>query len=158
MQDIFIQTEDQRAILETVRRFIEAEVTPRAAELDAQKNPEDGYSWEIVEAAHKVGLRTMTLSEAYGGLGTDALTSAMVTEALSKGDLGVGITLGQTLKLAKIMEVLLNEEQKQRVLPEFAQNPRGMLAVGITEPDNASNYLVPYPTPFRTVAEKSEGG
>lgn len=158
MEEIFIQTEDQRAMLETVRRFVEEEVTPRAAELDAQIKPEDGYSWEIVEAADKVGLRTMTLSEAYGGLGTDSITSAMVTEELSKGDLGIGITLGQTLKLAKIMEVLLNEEQKQRVLPEFVENPRGMLAVGITEPDNASNYLVPYPTPFRTVAEKSEGG
>jgi len=158
MEEIFIQTEDQRAMLETVRRFIEEEVTPRAAELDAQVNPEDGYSWEIIEAADKLGLRTMTLSEAYGGLGTDALTNAMVTEALSKGDLGVGITLGQTLKLAKIMEDLLNEEQKQRVLPEFVQNPRGMLAVGITEPDNASNYLIPYPTPFRTTAEKTEGG
>ncbi len=158
MQDIFIQTEDQRAILETIRRFNEEEVTPRAVELDAQVNPEDSYSWEIIEAADKLGLRTMTLSEAYGGLGTDSVTNAMVTEALSKGDLGIGITLGQTLKLAKIMEDLLNEEQKARVLLEFVQNPRGMLAVGITEPDNASNYIVPYPAPFRTTAEKVEGG
>jgi alkylation response protein AidB-like acyl-CoA dehydrogenase len=158
MQDIFIQTEDQRAILETIRRFNEEEVTPRAAELDAQVNPEDGFSWEIVEAADKLGLRTMTLSEAYGGLGTEPLTTAMVIEELSKGDLGIGISLGQTLKLAQIMEELLNEEQKQRVLPEFAQNPRGLLAVGITEPDNGSNYIVPYSTPFRTVAVKTEGG
>ena len=50
-----------------------------AEELDAQVNPEDGYSWEIIEAADKLGLRTMTLSEAYGGLGTDAVTNAMVT-------------------------------------------------------------------------------
>jgi len=158
MEEMFIQTEEQRAILESIRRFIEAEVKPRAAALDAERNPEDGYSWEIIEAADKLGLRTMTLSEAYGGLGIDALTSAMVTEELSKGDLGVGITLGQTLKLAKIMENLLNDEQKARVLPEFANNPRGMLAVGITEPDNASNYLVPYPAPFRTSAVKTDGG
>ncbi len=158
MQDIFIQTEDQRAILETIRRFNEEEVKPRAVELDAQVNPEDSYSWEIIEAADKLGLRTMTLSEAYGGLGTDSVTNAMVTEALSKGDLGIGISLGQTLKLAKIMEDLLNDEQKARVLLEFVQNPRGMLAVGITEPDNASNYIVPYPAPFRTTAEKVEGG
>ena len=158
MEEMFIQTEEQRAILESIRRFIEAEVKPRAAALDAQKDPEDGYSWEIIEAADKLGLRTMTLSETYGGLGIDALTSAMVTEELSKGDLGIGITLGQTLKLAKIMENLLNEEQSQRVLPEFANNPRGMLAVGITEPDNASNYLVPYPAPFRTSAVKTDGG
>lgn len=158
MQDMFIQTDDQRAILESVRRFVEEEVTPRAADLDAQVNPEDAFSWDIVEAAHKVGIRTMTLSEAYGGLGTDPMTTAMVIEELSKGDLGVGIALGQTLKIAQIMQSLLNEEQKERVLPAFAGDPRGMLALGITEPDNGSNYIVPHPVPFRTIAKKTQGG
>ena len=36
--------------------------------------------------------------------------------------------------------------------------PPGMLGIGITEPDNASNYFIPHPTPFRTSAEKVEGG
>jgi alkylation response protein AidB-like acyl-CoA dehydrogenase len=31
MEGMFIQTESQRAIVETVRRFVEDEVTPRAA-------------------------------------------------------------------------------------------------------------------------------
>jgi alkylation response protein AidB-like acyl-CoA dehydrogenase len=44
------------------------------------------------------------------------------------------------------------------VLPEFAADPRGRLAIGITEPDNASNYFIPYPVPFRTSAEKVDGG
>ncbi|MBT4589218.1 MAG: acyl-CoA dehydrogenase family protein, partial [Rhodospirillaceae bacterium] len=78
MQDIFIQTDDQRAILETVRRFVEDEVTPRSAELDANTDPEESYSWEIVEKAHEVGIRQMTLAEEYGGLGTDSLTTSMV--------------------------------------------------------------------------------
>ena len=34
MEDIFIVNDEQRAILETVRRFVEDEVRPRAAELD----------------------------------------------------------------------------------------------------------------------------
>ena len=43
------------------------------------------------------------------------------------------------------------------MLPKFAEDPRGMLAIGITEPDNASNYFLPYPTPFRTSATQSAG-
>ena len=35
MHEIFIQTDEQRAILDTVARFVNDEVTPRAAELDA---------------------------------------------------------------------------------------------------------------------------
>ncbi len=53
------------------------------------------------------------------------------------------------------MEAALNEEQRNRVLPIFAKDPRGMLGIGITEPDNASNYFIPHPTPFRTTAEKT---
>jgi alkylation response protein AidB-like acyl-CoA dehydrogenase len=158
MDSIFIMNEDQRAILETVRRFVEEEVTPRAAELDAKQDPQQGYSFEIVEKAHAVGIRTMTLSEKWGGLGTDSLTTAMVIEELGKGDLGVSVIMAQTLKIAQIMQKALNAEQQARVLPGFATDPRGMLAIGITEPDNASNYFLPYPVPFRTSAERTKGG
>ena len=158
MEEIFIVNDEQRAILDTVRRFVAEEVQPRAAELDANTDPEAGFSWEIVERAHDVGLRTMTLSEEYGGLGTDSLTTSMVIEELGKGDLGVSVIFAQTLKIAQIMQNALNPEQQARVLPAFAADPRGMLAIGITEPDNASNYFIPYPTPFRTSAEKVDGG
>jgi len=143
MESMFVQAANQRAIVETVRRCVKAEVTPRAAPLDTEQDPGKCYSWEIVEKAHELGIRTMTLDEKWGGLGTDPLTTAMAIEELSKGDLGVAITLGQTLKLAQIFQAVLNEEQKARVLPGFANDPRGMLAIGITEPDNGSNYLVP---------------
>ena len=67
MYDIFVENENQRLILETVKRFVEAEIKPRAALLDAQKDPEASFSWEIVERAHDVGIRTMTLDEKWGG-------------------------------------------------------------------------------------------
>jgi len=158
MEQIFIINEDQRAILETVARFVEQEVRPRAARLDANPDPAEGFSWEIVEKAHELGIRTMTLSEQWGGLGTDSLTTAMVIEELAKGDIGVSVIFAQTLKIAQIMGTALNAEQQARVLPKFSSDPRGMLAIGITEPDNASNYFLPYPTPFRTSAQRTSGG
>ena len=158
MEPIFITTPEQRAILDTVAKFVEAEVKPRAAQLDAEKDPGAGFSWEIVEKAHEVGIRTMTLSEKWGGLATDSLTTAMVIEELGVGDIGVSVIFAQTLKIAQIMEKALNAEQQGRVLPQFAADPRGMLAIGITEPDTASNYFLPYPAPFRTRAVKTQGG
>ena len=44
MDEIFIRNDDQRAILDSVRKFVEAEVMPRAAELDAQTDPEAAFS------------------------------------------------------------------------------------------------------------------
>jgi alkylation response protein AidB-like acyl-CoA dehydrogenase len=158
MQDIFIVNENQRLILETVKRFVDAEVRPRAAALDAQPDPAACFSWEIVEKAHAAGIRTMTLAEKWGGLGTDSLTTAMVIEELGKGDVGVSVIMAQTLKIAQIMQKALNAEQQARVLPGFAEDPRGMLAIGITEPDTASDYFLPYPKPFRTSGQKTQGG
>src|SRR3974390_1222672 len=158
MQNIFIHTENQRLILETVKQFVEAEVKPRAAALDAQQDPEKSFSWEIVEKANTVGIRTMTLDEKWGGLGTDSLTTAMVIEELGIGDIGVSVIFAQTLKIAQIMQKALNAEQQMRGMPAFAKAPRGMLAIGITEPDNASHYFLPYPTPFRTNGQKTKGG
>src|SRR5688500_4008520 len=151
-------TAEQSAILATVRRVVDADVRPRAAKLDADPDPAAGFSWEIVEKAHDLGIRTMTLSEKWGGLGTDSLTTAMVIEELAKGDIGVSVIFAQTLKIAQIMEKAFSAEQQARVLPKFANDPRGMLAIGITEPDNASNYFLPYPTPFRTSATRAQGG
>src|SRR5574341_1088338 len=158
MERMFVRTPEQQAILESVRRFVEHEVAPRVAQLDARPDPADGFSWEIVERAHEVGIRTMTLGKEYGGLGTDSLTTAMVIEELGRGDLGVSVIFAQTLKIAQIMQKALNEEQRARVLAAFAGDRRGMLAIAITEPDHASDYLVPYATPFRTSAVRAPGG
>ncbi len=158
MDYLYVPTENQRAILETVRRFVEDEVAPRAAALDAEQDPAKCYSWEIIEKAHELGIRTMTLDEKWGGLGADSLTTSMVIEELAVGDIGVSVIMAQTLKIAQIMQKALNAEQQARVLPVFAKDPRGMLAIGITEPDNASNYFLPYPVPFRTNGQRTKGG
>lgn len=160
MHEIYVQNEDQRAILESVRRFAEEEVAPRVAELDAQQNPEDGFSWDIVEAADAMGLRTLTLSEEYGGLGADSLTTAMVVEELGRFDLGISVVFAQTLKLAQIFEKATNPEQRERHLSKYRDDPRHLFAIGITEPETASNYFLPRraKAPYRTFAEKVDGG
>jgi alkylation response protein AidB-like acyl-CoA dehydrogenase len=51
----------------------------------------------------------MTLSEEWGGLGTDSLTTSIVIEELGRGDVGVSVIMAQTLKIAQIMQNALNE-------------------------------------------------
>ncbi len=158
MEDMFILDDDQRAILETVARFVKEEVTPRAALLDANPDPEQCFSWDIVEKAHEVGIRTLTLAEKWGGLGADSLTTAMVVEELAKGDMGVSVVMAQTFKIAQLMQRALNAEQQARILPGFAQDPRGLLAIGMSEPGNGSDKHTSHPVAFRTSAEKTRDG
>lgn len=58
---------DQRRLIETVREFVAQAVIPVAAELDRRPNPEDCFSWAIVEAASRAGIRTLTLRTEFGG-------------------------------------------------------------------------------------------
>jgi alkylation response protein AidB-like acyl-CoA dehydrogenase len=133
-------------------------VAPVAPELDARHNPEDCFSWEIVEAASEAGLRTATLSPEYGGAGIDSLTTARIVEELGRHDLGVSVVLAQTLKIAQTLQQAASEEQRGRLLPKFAADPSSLLAIGITEPENSSNYLIPYPEDFKTTATKAQDG
>ncbi|MEK7874944.1 MAG: acyl-CoA dehydrogenase family protein [Pseudomonadota bacterium] len=158
MEDMFILDDDRRAILETVARFVKEEITPRAALLDANQDPEQCFSWDIVEKAHEVGIRTMTLAEKWGGLGADSLTTAMVVEELAKGDIGVSVVMAQTFKIAQLMQKTLDAEQQARILPGFAKDPRGILAIGMSEPGNGSDKHTAHPVPFRTSARKTRGG
>ena len=159
MSEPFVINEFQEAILDTVRRFNEEVVSPVAGELDRQANPEDSFSWDIIEKADAAGIRTMTLSEDWGGIGADSMTTAMVIEELGKADIGISVIIAQTLKLAQILQVALNEEQKQKFIPMFRDTPRGLLAIGITEPETASNYFIHHEhVPFQTKAEKVDGG
>jgi len=150
---------EQRDMIETTRRFAREVVAPVAGELDRAERPEDCFSWEIVEKAHAAGIRTATLSDEYGGSGIDSLTTAIVVEELARADLGVSVILAQTLKIAQTLESAANSNQRERFLPAYAADPRGLLAIGITEPDTGSNYIIPHPAGrFRTRAARTAGG
>ncbi len=151
---------DQRRLIETVREFVAQVVVPVAAELDRRPNPEDCFSWEIVEAASRAGIRTLTLCREFGGAAIDALTTAMVIEELARGDLGVSVVFAQTLKIAQTLQRACTPEQAAKFLASFAADPRGLLAIGITEPETSSDYIIPFDDPgaqFRTTAVRSGG-
>ncbi|HYM92345.1 MAG TPA: acyl-CoA dehydrogenase family protein [bacterium] len=152
--------ETVRRLLEGVREFVAQAVVPVAAELDRRPHPEDCFSWEIVEQASRAGIRTLTLGTEFGGAAADALTTAMVIEELARGDLGVSVIFAQTLKIAQTLQRLCTSAQAGRFLPSFAKDPRGLLAIGITEPTTSSDYIIPFDPPdvqFHTTAVQRDG-
>jgi len=158
MSEPFVIDEFQASVLDTVRRFNAEVVAPVAAELDARKDPEKCFSWDIIEQADELGIRTMTLSDEWGGIGADSLTTALVIEELAKADIGISVVMAQTLKIAQILQLALTDAQQQKYIPLFRDTPRGLLAIGITEPETASNYFVQHDAPFHTKAERVDGG
>jgi alkylation response protein AidB-like acyl-CoA dehydrogenase len=157
----FAITPAQRRLQDIVREFANTVVIPVAAELDRQPDPLDCFSPTIVEEASKVGLRTLTLPPELGGQGADSLTTAIVIEELAKADLGVSVIFAQVLKIAQTLHKACTTEQKQRFLGRFRDDPNFLLAIGITEPETSSDYIIPFrdaTAHFRTVALRKDGG
>jgi len=147
------------AAVDIARKFAAEVIAPVAADLDRNVAPEDCFSWDIVEAGSDRGLRTLTLLPEYGGAGADCLTTAMVVEELAKGDMGVSVVFAQTLKLIQSFQAAATEDQRARFLPKLRDDRRALMAIGMTEPQTASNYIIPYqPAGFVTTAVRKGRG
>ena len=147
------------AAVDIARKFAAEVIAPVAADLDRNVAPEDCFSWDIVEAGSDRGLRTLTLLPEYGGAGADCLTTAMVVEELAKGDMGVSVVFAQTLKLIQSFQAAASEDQRARFLPKVRDDRRALMAIGMTEPQTASNYIIPYqPAGFVTTAVRKGRG
>lgn len=143
----FALTEKQIALRDLARDFVAREVAPVTAALDAHPDPADCFSWALVEKLSLVGLRTVALDPAYGGAGADAVTLCMLAEELGVGDVGVSVLMAQTWKIGQTIQRGSTPEQLQRFLPILRDDSRGLLAIGITEPDMGSDYIIPYTDP-----------
>ncbi len=139
----FSLTDEQKALQQLARDYVDRHVRPVAAEFDRNPNPLDCIPTDVVEEGSKLGLRTLALTEEHGG-GADMLTLSIVGEELGAGDLGVAATFDQTWKFTPIIEHWTNDEQKERFLPAFISDHRFHLATCITEPDAGTDHVLPY--------------
>ena len=143
----FTLTEEQKAIQTMVREFVEREVKPRAAALDAEPDPVKGVPWDIIRASNDIQLRHLTLRKELGGAGQDSLTTGMCVEELGRGDLGVSVVYAQHWKFVQMLQDEASERTVKKYLLPLRDDPVGVMAVGITEPEAGSDNLLAWPDP-----------
>ena len=135
MQNPF-ETEERAAFRETVRRFVETEVTPNADEWDEAGE----VPWELHEKVGALGAFGFGVSEKYGGLGfDDCFMRAAFSEEFAKcGATGVPAALGgRSISIGPI-EKLASDDIKDRVLKDIVTG-RKASSLGITEPSGGSD-------------------
>ena len=122
------KTDEQKAITEMVRQFVDNEVIPVAEEHDH----EDSFPDAVVEQMKELGLFGVTIPEEYGGMGLDLTTYAMIVEELSRG----WISVSGIVNTHFIGSYLLHEVRDRRAEAGAAaadghrRAPRGLLALG----------------------------
>ncbi|MFL6142896.1 MAG: acyl-CoA dehydrogenase family protein [Labedaea sp.] len=130
-----VLTDEQAALRELARDFIDAEVVPHAAAWDRA----EAVDRSIVDKLAKVGFLGLTIPEAYGGSGGDHLAYCLMMEELGRGDTAVRGIVSVSLGLVgKTILTFGTEEQKQRWLPRLCSG-ESLACFGLTEPDTGSD-------------------
>ncbi len=126
------ETADQ--IVDTVARWVDAEVMPNASAFEL----EDDYPDDMVAQMAEFGLFGATIPEQYGGLGLDVSTYARIIEELSRGFMSLAGVVNSHLIAANLITRFGTEEQRVHWLPQLATaERRGCFS--LSEPDSGSD-------------------
>jgi acyl-CoA dehydrogenase len=130
----FEPTEEQRALIDTARRFAKERIIPIAAECDRDAK----FPMEVFRAAHEIGLVNPTLPTEYGGAGLSDVESSFITEELAYGCSGIQTSMTcNTLGLTPI-KLGGSEEQKKKYRGWLASEPI-MVSYATSEPGAGSD-------------------
>ena len=139
-QDVFTPedlSEEHRQIAKTAIEFIQNEVMPAAAEIEA-KNFQ--VTRGLLEKAGELGLMSVDIPEAYGGLEMDKVTSALIAESISKlGSFSVAFSAHVGIGTLPIVWYG-TEEQKRKYLPKLATG-EWIGAYALSESSSASDAM-----------------
>lgn len=129
--------EDIDALRDTVRRFAQDEIAPRAVEIDASNE----FPMDLWEKMGALGLHAITVPEADGGSNMGYLAHCVAIEEISRASASVGLSYGAHSNLC-VNQIARwgTETQKKRYLPQLISGAHiGSLAM--SEPSSGSDVV-----------------
>ncbi len=131
----FELTEEQQLLQKSVREFAEAEVRPRAKELDETGH----FPRDLFAKAAELGLTGIAVPESDGGAGFDHIAYTIVIEEVSRCCASTGVILSvQNSLYGAPVQHYGTPEQKAKFLAPYARGEKiGCFA--LTEPQAGSN-------------------
>jgi alkylation response protein AidB-like acyl-CoA dehydrogenase len=112
----FEPSDEQKTLVESVRRFADRELRASAHESDERS----ALPAALLEAGAQLALLPASLPEAYGGFGErSAVTGALFAEELAWGDLSGALALLAPALVALPVLLAGTDEQKRERLPAF---------------------------------------
>lgn len=129
----FALNEEHLELQEMVREFVEKEITPYAAEMDAENHMRDG----LIDKANEMGLLNVIVPEELDGPGLDSIAVATIYEELGKGCAGVATSLAAN-SLATVPVLLAGTDEQKKMYCDILNNG-GLAAFALTEPGAGSD-------------------
>ena len=142
------KTDEQKAILEMVRQFVDEQILPQAEHYDAA----DEFPAPIVDQMKELGLFGVTIPEEYGGMGLDLTTYAMIVEELSRGWISISGVVNTHFIGSYLLMKYGTEQQRERLLPRMATGEI-RAAFSLSEPELGSDVQA-----IKTSARRRDDG
>jgi alkylation response protein AidB-like acyl-CoA dehydrogenase len=127
-------TEDQRPIVEMVRKFATEQLAPRAAERDETHH----FPTDVLRQAGELGMGSIYTREEFGGSGLSRADSVLIFEELAKGDTTVAAYISIHNMVVWMIDTYGDDLQRGEWVPRLAS----MEALGsycLTEPGAGSD-------------------
>ena len=143
MQDL---TEDESAIVEVVRDFVDRDVKPIVRELDHTNS----YPEKQIEQMKQLGIYGLAIPQPWGDAQVSTACYALVTEELARGWMSLAGAMGGHTVVAKLILAYGTERQKDLYLPGMATG-KVRATMALTEPGGGSDLQA-----MRTVARRDD--
>ncbi|HMI85564.1 MAG TPA: acyl-CoA dehydrogenase family protein [Polyangiaceae bacterium] len=130
----FQATEEQKALIDTARRFTREQIIPIAAECDRDAK----FPMDVFKRAWEIGLVNTTCPAEYGGAGLGELENAMMTEELAYGCSGIQTSILANVLTLTPIKLAGNEDQKKKYLGMLTSEPI-MASYATSEPGAGSD-------------------
>jgi len=141
----FALGEDVDALRDTVARFSNEQIAPRADEIDRS----NAFPRDLWPRLGELGVLGVTVDEEYGGAGLGYLAHCVAMEEISRGSAAVGLSYGAHSNLC-VNQIHRNgtPEQKRKYLPKLVSGEH-VGALAMSEPNSGSDVVS-----MRTRADK----
>lgn len=110
-------TQEQSQIQDMARKFSETELVPVAAELD--KDGDQSILLGSLKKLAELGFMGLNVSSEYGGSEAGVVSFSVAMTEIARGCASTAVTMSVTNMVAEVIQVVANEEQKQRYLPKL---------------------------------------
>ena len=129
--------EDIDALRDAVRDFAQAEIAPRAAEIDRA----DQFPMDLWEKMGALGVLGITVSEEYGGANMGYLAHMIAMEEISRASASVGLSYGAHSNLC-VNQIKRNgnDAQRAKYLPKLISGEH-VGALAMSEPGAGSDVI-----------------